>query len=111
MRRKRTLVVAAVAAVVLAIGAGAGIARGVAGSDEHVTGPAAKRAAAAAVEAAGGGKAVEIEYQDGDGAGVYEVEVHRPDGSQLEVHLNGQFQAVGTAADDDSGSESDGADN
>ena len=42
---------------------------------------------------------------------MYEVEVHRPDGSQLEVHLNGQFQAVGTAADDDSGSESDGADN
>ena len=110
MRRTRTLVVAAVAAVVLAIGAGAGIARTVGGSDEHVTGPAAGKAAAAAVKAAGGGKAVEVEYQDGDGAGVYEVEVRRPDGSRLEVHLNGQFQAVGTAADDDSGSESESAD-
>jgi hypothetical protein len=110
MRRTRTLVVAAVAAVVLAIGAGAGIARTVGGSDEHVTGPAAGKAAAAAVKAAGGGKAVEVEYQDGDGAGVYEVEVRRPDGSQLEVHLNGQFQAVGTAADDDSGSQSETAD-
>ena len=107
MRRKRTLVVAVVAAVVLAIGAGAGIARTVGGADEHVTAPAAGKAAAAAVKAAGGGKAVEVEYQDGDGAGVYEVEVRRPDGSQLEVHLNGQFQPVGTAADDDSGSESD----
>jgi hypothetical protein len=110
MRRTRTLVVAGVAAVVLAIGAGAGIARTVGGSDEHATGPAAGKAAAAAVRAAGGGKAVEVEYQDGDGAGVYEVEVRRPDGSQLEVHLNGQFQAVGTAADDDSGSESESAD-
>ena len=107
MRRKRTLVVAAVAAVVLAIGAGAGIARTMGGADEHVTVPAAGKAAAAAVTAAGGGKAVEVEYQDGDGAGVYEVEVRRPDGSQIEVHLNGQFQPVGTASDDDSGSESD----
>jgi len=107
MRRKRTLVVAVVAAVVLAIGAGAGIARTVGGADEQVTAPAAGKAAAAAVKAAGGGKAFEVEYQDGDGAGVYEVEVRRPDGSQLEVHLNGQFQPVGTAADDDSGSESD----
>jgi Peptidase propeptide and YPEB domain len=110
MRRKRTLVVAAVAAGVLAIGAGAGIARTAGGTDEHVTGPAAAKAAAAAVEAAGGGKAVEVEYQDGDGAGVYEVEVRRPDGTQLEVHLNGQFEPVGTAADDDSCTESEGAD-
>ncbi len=110
MRRRRALVVAAVAAVVLAIGAGAGIARTVGGKDEHVTGPAAGKAAAAAVKAAGGGNAVEVEYQDGDGAGVYEVEVRRPDGSQIEVHLNGQFHAVGTAADDDSGSESEGGD-
>jgi hypothetical protein len=107
MRRKRTLVVAVVAAVVLAIGAGTGIARTVGGADEHVTGPAARKAAAAAVKTAGGGTAVEVEYQDGDGAGVYEVEVRRSDGSQLEVHLNGQFQPVGTARDDDSGSESD----
>jgi peptidase YpeB-like protein len=110
MRRKRMLVVVGALAVVLAIGAGAAIARTVGGSDEHVTGPAAAKAAAAAVEAAGGGQAVEVEYQDGDGTGVYEVEVRRPDGTQLEVHLNGQFEAVGTAADDDSGAESEGAD-
>ena len=107
MRRKRTLVVAAVAAGALAIGAGAGIARTVGGTDEHVTGAPAGWGADAAVKAAVGGLAVEVVYQDGDGAGVYDVEVRRPDGSQLEVHLNGQFEPVGTAADDDSGSESD----
>ena len=53
-----------------------------------------------AVKAAGGGKALEVELQD-DGAGVYEVEVRRENGSQIEVHLDAQFQSVGTAADDD----------
>jgi hypothetical protein len=101
MKRKRTLVVAGVAAAVLAVG-GAGIARAVSGSDsETVTGPAAHEAARAAVQAVGGGRALEVEYQDGDGAGVYEVEVRRGDGSQVEVHLNGQFAPVGMQADDD----------
>ena len=108
MKRKRVLVVAAVCIAALAV-AGAGIAKAVSGPDESVTGPAAAKAAAAAVKAAGGGSAREVEYQDGDGAGVYEVEVRGPDGSQIEVHLNGQFQPVGTVADDDSGSESEGA--
>ena len=109
MRRRRTVAVAAIAAALLAVGAIAGIARAVSGSDEQVTGPPAKRAAAAAVEAAGGGKAVEVEYADDDGAGVYEVEVRRKDGSQVEVHLDGGFRRVGTAPDDD-GSESSGTD-
>ena len=108
MRTKRTLLVAAIAALVLVAAAGAGIAKAVSGSDETVSGPAAGKAAA--VKAAGGGKALEVELQD-DGAGVYEVEVRREDGSQIEVHLDAQFQSVGTAADDDtgSGSEEDGS--
>ena len=112
MRTKRTLLVAAIAALVLVAAVGAGIAKAVSGSDETVSGPAASKAAAAAVEAAGGGKALEVELQD-DGAGVYEVEVRREDGSQIEVHLDAQFQSVGTAADDDtgSGSEEDGSSN
>jgi hypothetical protein len=44
--------------------------------DRH--GASGKKAARAAVEAAGGGRALEVEYQDGDSAGVYEVEVRRP---------------------------------
>ena len=48
MRTKRTLLVAAVAALVLVAAVGAGIAKAVSGSDETVSGPAASKAAAAA---------------------------------------------------------------
>jgi hypothetical protein len=95
---------------VLAVG-GAGIAKAVSGSDsETVKGPAATKAATAAVQAVGGGRALEVEYQDGDAPGVYEVEVRRADGSHVEVHLNGQFESVGTQADDDAGDSANGDD-
>ena len=95
-----------VAAVAVLAAAGAGIAKAIGvGGGEQVTGPAAEQAKAAALKAAGGGTVLEIEGQDGDGAGVYEVEVRRADGSQVEVHLNAAFEPVGTQADDDNGSE------
>ena len=50
---------------------------------------------------------LEVERQDGDGAGVYEVEVRRADGSQIEVHLDGSYRPVGSVADDDNGAEQD----
>jgi uncharacterized membrane protein YkoI len=112
MRSKRTLAIV-LAAGVLVVAGGAGIAQAVSGSDEApVTGPAAERAADAALQAAGGGTVLEVERQDGDGAGVYEVEVRREDGSEVEIHLDAQFREVGRAADDDNGkdSESDGSD-
>jgi hypothetical protein len=110
MKRKQTLVVACIAAGAVAVG-GAGIAKAVSGSSsEIVNGPAAEHAARAAVEAVGGGQALEVEYQDGDAPGVYEVEVRRADGSRVEVHLNGQFRSVGTQADDDSGDSGSGND-
>ncbi len=114
MRRNRryALVVGGiVAAAALAIG-GVGIAQAVGGESEApVTGPAADQAKAAALDAAGGGTVLEVEHQDGDGAGVYEVEVRRTDGSTVEIHLDAQFEQVGSATDDDSGSESEnGAD-
>jgi hypothetical protein len=110
MTRKRTALVVGVAAAALAVAGGAGIAQAVSGdSEEPVTGPAADKAGAAALEAAGGGSVLEIERQDGDGAGVYEVEVLREDGSQVEVHLNARFEQVGSAADDDRGDGSEGS--
>jgi hypothetical protein len=103
MRLNRRTVAVAAAIAALAAG-GAGIAQAVGGgSEEQVTGPAAEKATTAALKAAGGGIVTEIEHQDGDGAGVYEVEVRRNDGTQVEVHLDAQFQPVGTAADDDTG--------
>ena len=105
MNINRKVLIAGIALVVLAAG-GIGIAYGVGGeSEEQVTGPNADRAKAAALDQVGGGTVLEVEKQDGDGAGVYEVEVERPDGSQVEVHVSGQFDSVGTAADDDSGGE------
>jgi hypothetical protein len=104
MKRNRlvVLVAAGVAALVLV---GVGIAQAVSGDSEApVTGPTADRAKSAALKAAGGGTVLEVEQQDGDGASLYEVEVRRTDGSTVEIHLDGQFQQVGSASDDDSGS-------
>ena len=97
-----------VAAVAVLAAAGAGIAKAVGvGGGEQVTGPTAEQAKAAALKAAGGGTVLEVEGQDGDGAGVYEVEVRRADGSQVEIHLDAAFEPVGTQADDDNGSENE----
>ena len=105
MKINRKVLLVGIAVVAIAAG-GIGIAYAVGGeSEEQVTGPNAEKAKAAALEQVGGGEVLEVEKQDGDGDGVYEVEVQRPDGSQVEVHVSGQFDSVGTAADDDSGGE------
>ncbi len=100
-----------IAAGAAGVGALAAIAFGasyaVGGSEEKVKGPDADDASAAAIEAVGGGTVTEVETQDGDGPGVFEVEVKRDDGSQIEVHLDADFNQVGTAPDDDG---SEGAD-
>jgi Peptidase propeptide and YPEB domain len=93
---RKVVAIAAVVAVVAA--GGVGIAYAVGGGD-------AEKAKSAAIDAAGGGTVLEAEYQEAGSAGFYEVEVERPDGSVVEVHVDGQFQPVGTAADDDSGAE------
>lgn len=97
----------------LALAAGAaGIAQAVGGDDdEQVTGPAADRAASAAVRVAGGGKVTEVERNDEGGTG-WEVEVRRADGSQVEVHLDDSFKRTGVQPDDDGaerGEDDDGA--
>ena len=98
------------AVAVLGVGAaGAAYAVG-GGSEEQVTGPDAEQASQAALDAVGGGTVTEVEYQDSDGAGTYEVEVEQADGSQVEVHLDDAFQEVGAAADDDTGEGPEGDD-
>ena len=77
------------------------------GEEESVSGPDAERAKSAALDAVGGGTVTEIEYQESGSAGLYEVEVQRADGSQVEVHVDGGFDPVGTAADDDGGAGED----
>jgi hypothetical protein len=100
-----------VVAVAAGVAAAAGIAFGatyaIGGSGEKVSGPAADDASAAALAFAGGGTVTAVEKQDGDGPGAYEAEVKRDDGSQIEVHLDSDFQPLGSAADDDQGEGAD----
>jgi hypothetical protein len=104
----RTLVIAAAVAMLLALG-GAGVAYANGGdSEEQVTGPDAQKAKSAAIAAVGGGTLTEVERDDGNGSGVYEVEVKRDDGSQVEVHLDGDYKVVGQEADEDGPNDKDG---
>ena len=100
--------IAAAVAMLLALG-GAGIAYANGGdSEEQVTGPEAQKAKSAAIAAVGGGTVTEVERDDGNGTGAFEVEVTRDDGSQLEVHLDGDLNVVGQQADEDGPNDKDG---
>jgi Rieske Fe-S protein len=104
----RTLVIAAAVAMLVTLG-GAGIAYAAGGdSEERVTGPDAEKAKSAAIAAVGGGTVSEVERDDGNGTGVFEVEVKREDGSQVEVHLDGDLKVVGQEADEDGPNDQDG---
>ena len=104
----RTLVITAAVAMLLALG-GAGIAYANGGdSEEQLTGPEAEKAKSAAIAAVGGGTVTEVERDDGNGTGAFEVEVTRDDGSQLEVHLDGDYNVVGQEADEDGPNDNDG---
>jgi uncharacterized membrane protein YkoI len=105
----RTLIIAAaVVAMLLALG-GAGIAYANGGdSEEQLTGPEAEKAKSAAIAAVGGGTVTEVERDDGNGTGAFEVEVKREDGSQLEVHLDGDYDVVGQQGDEDGPNDEDG---
>ena len=97
-------VVAAAGIAVLAVG-GVAIAGAAGGggdddeSDRAICGQARDRASAAALAKTGGGRVTETEVGDEEGA--YEVEVTRPDGSQVDVHLDRAFNVLSSAGDDD----------
>ena len=104
----RTLVIAAAVAILVALG-GAGIAYAAGGdSEEQLTGPDAQKAKSAAIAAVGGGTVTEVEREDDGSAGGFEVEVKRDDGSQVEVHLDGDYKVVGQQADEDGPNDQDG---
>lgn len=99
MRRRITLIAAGVVVVVaLALG-GAAIANATMGDDgAPLTGTTLERASAAALKAAGGGRVTETEH-DSEGGGIYEVEVTKPDGSEVEVRLDASFNVVSSEND------------
>jgi|SRR5918994_2472519 uncharacterized membrane protein YkoI len=108
MRKKTKLIVSGVTAVAaIGIGTGVGIASG--GDDDRpLRGTDYDRATAAALEHVGEGSVTETEA--GDGGAAYEVEIRRPDGSQVEVQLDANFEVMGAEADDDGPNDGGGAD-
>ena len=93
--------VAAVAALALggaaiagAAGNGGGDGKG---GDKAITGTALDKASSAALEATGGGKVTGTEVNDEES--YYQVEVTRPDGTQVDVQLDRGFDVVGSKTD------------
>jgi uncharacterized membrane protein YkoI len=102
MLMRRRLVLLGV--VVLAIGAVSGGVAIAAGGDDDasetpITGTDLARASDAALDHTGGGKVTGTEV--GDEESLYEVEVTRDDGSQVDVQLDAGFNVVGSEGDDD----------
>lgn len=103
-------VLIALAGVVLAGGVAVGTVAAAGGGDDEqpsVTGPEADRATAAALEATGGGRANSVERDAEDGA-TWEVEVTRPDGTNVDVRLDGSYRAVVVETDSEAPDDADG---
>ncbi len=107
-RKTKWIVAGALAVAVVGSGAGAAIAAGGGGDDDErpITGAALERASAAALAHTGEGSVSETEV--GDEEGFYEVEVTLEDGTQVDVHLDQDFNVLGDeadGADDDEGAD------
>jgi uncharacterized membrane protein YkoI len=73
-------------------------------SGDNVSGPDATRAGQAAVEAAGGGKVIEVD-QDNEAGAIWEVEVQKSDGTTVDVRVDQDFKVLGVESDADSADE------
>ena len=98
-RRKGALIAAS---VIAALGAGGAAIAGAAGGGDDgegkaITGGALDKASAVALHHTGGGRVTGAELQDEEG--YYEIEVTRPDGSQVDVHLDSHFKVLDRKGD------------
>jgi hypothetical protein len=75
-------------------------------SEERVTGPEAVNAEKAALKVVPDGRVVGVEIEDGGRQG-WEVEVSKPDGRQLEVHLTPELNSDGIESDDNDANDDD----
>jgi uncharacterized protein with LGFP repeats len=92
----RTLVIAAAVAMLVLLGAGVAYATG-GDSSAQPTGSNIEKAKSIALDHTNGGNVTGTEV--GDEEGYYEVEVTSDDGSQVDVHLDRDFNVLGTPAD------------
>ena len=94
----KTGLVAAVAALLLLVGAGVAYATGD-DSSAQPTGSNIEKAKSIALDHTNGGRVAGTEV--GDEEGYYEIEVISDDGSQADVHLDRDFNILTTAADNE----------
>ncbi len=93
MIKKALIITAALAALALGGAALAGATpSSVSGSDE-LTGNTLDRASTAALAETGGGKVTDSE-RDAENGATYEVEVTKPDGSEVDVRLDDSYKVV-----------------
>ena len=111
----RKAVIAAAIALMLLVGAGVAYASGTSGDgpsgdgssgDGPSTGPGMDKAKSIALQQVNG-QVTATEFQDQEG--YYEVEVTRPDGSQVDVHLDKNFNIINVQSDGGGSDSQDGA--
>ena len=95
LRRKRIILPTIAAIAVLGVGGTVWTAA----ASNDVQGSERDRVGSAAVEAAGGGTAVDVETSDDRGE-AYEVEVRMDDGTEVDVTLDQDLNVVSQEADD-----------
>ena len=104
LKNKRLLILTV--AILLAVGGGVGIVTAGWTDDETpITGDALVKASAAALQYTGGGTVTDSEV--GDEEGYYEVEVRLQDGTEVDVHLDQNFNVIGSVNDKDDGEDND----
>lgn len=96
---KGTLIAGAAIAV---LGGGGAALAGATGGDDNatdqpITGNALDKAKSVALDQTGGGEVTATEIRDEEG--YYEVEVRRGDGSQVDVHLDRNFNVLDESSD------------
>jgi hypothetical protein len=103
MSRRQMVIGGSILALAVAAGGGA-IAVAGAGDDQTLGGSTADKARAAALHYTGGGSAgiVEPESSDPDEHGAtYGVEVTKPDGSKVDVFLDGRYRLLRITSNED----------
>lgn len=108
----KKLIVGAAVALMLLVGAGVAYAGGPGdddSSEQQATGPGIEKATSVALDHANGGQVSGTEV--GDEEGYYEVEIIRDDGSQVDVHLDRDFNVLSMPADHEGPDDSEDAPN
>lgn len=108
--KKRMLKIAAGVAAVAALALGGAAIAGASGAFDDgspsVPAPQADQASAAALRITGGGTANSVE-RDAENGGTFEVEVTKPNGSTVDVRLDGSYGLVVTEGDSEAADSND----